>query len=104
MFPFEYFFRPGKQQQKKLLGVNRACGAFLVIFSQKLLNTHHSEGRFARKSPVMQWANELPDSSKSHSLMPNAASHTTSILYNDTNGFLEHSPSRGSLCYKGPAR
>ena len=37
-----------------------------------------------------------------NSLPPNTAFHNTS-WYTDTDGFLEHSPSRGSLYYKGPA-
>ena len=36
-----------------------------------------------------------------NSLPPNTAFHNTS-WYTDTDGFLEHSPSRGSLYYKGP--
>ena len=34
---------------------------------------------------------------------PNVASHNNAIWYTDTDGFLEHSPSGGSLYYKGPA-
>ena len=33
----------------------------------------------------------------------NATSHNTTSWYTDTDGFLEHSPSGGILCYKGPA-
>ena len=33
---------------------------------------------------------------------PNAASHNNASWCTDTDGFLEHSPSRGSLPYKGP--
>ena len=33
---------------------------------------------------------------------PNAASHNNASWCTDTDGFLEHSPSRGSLYYKGP--
>ena len=36
-----------------------------------------------------------------HEMKPNAASHNTSCALTDTDGFLEHSPSRGSLYYKG---
>ena len=38
-----------------------------------------------------------------NALKPNAASHNNTSWYMDTDGFLEHSPSGGSLCYKGPA-
>ena len=36
-----------------------------------------------------------------NSLKPNAASHNNTSWYTDTDGFLEHSPSRRSLYYKG---
>ena len=35
-------------------------------------------------------------------LKPNLASHNTISWYTDTDGFLEYSPSGGSLYYKGP--
>ena len=34
-------------------------------------------------------------------LKPNAASHNNASWYTDTDGFLEHSPSRENLYYKG---
>ena len=40
---------------------------------------------------------------KKNSLKPNTASHNNATWYIDTDGFLEHSPSRGSLYYKEPA-
>ena len=40
---------------------------------------------------------------KKNSLKLNAASHNTTIWYTDTAGYLEYSPSGGSLYYKGPA-
>ena len=73
-----------------------------AIFGQKLLNTQCSVGRCARKSPIMKWANALKESSK-NSLMLNTASHNNASWCTDTDGFLEYSPSRGSLYYKGPA-
>ena len=39
---------------------------------------------------------------KEHSLKPNAGSHNNASWCTDTDGFLEHSPSGGSLYYKGP--
>ena len=51
----------------------------------------------------MEWANALKESPKKCSLKSNAASHNTTSWYTDTDGLLEYSPSRGSLCYKGPA-
>ena len=37
-----------------------------------------------------------------NTLKPNAASHSNASWYTDTDGFLEHSPSGGSLYYMGP--
>ena len=39
---------------------------------------------------------------KKNSLMPHAASHNDASWGTDRDEFLEHSPSRGSLYYKGP--
>ena len=40
---------------------------------------------------------------KKNSLKPNTASHNNARWYTDTDGFLEHSSSEGSLYYKGLA-
>ena len=40
---------------------------------------------------------------KKNSLKRNTASHNNASWWTDPDGFLEHSPSRGSLYYKGPA-
>ena len=48
---------------------------------------------------MMKWANAL--SLQKNSLKLNAASHNNTIRYTDTDGFLKHSPSGGSLYYKG---
>ena len=74
-----------------------------AVLGQKWLNTQCGEGRCARKSPIMKWANALKESSKKNSLKSNAASHNNASWYTDTDGFLEHSPSGGSLYHKGPA-
>ena len=71
------------------------------MFGQKLLNTQ------------AVWAGVLSIAHKEmgkhtervfrkNSLKPNAASYNNASWCTDTNGFLEHSPSGGSLCYKGP--
>ena len=65
-----------------------------AVFAQKLLNTQHCAGRCACKSPIMKWANTFRVFQK-NSLEPNAAFHTTTRPYTDTDGFLEHSPSGG---------
>ena len=71
-------------------------------FGQKLLSTQGSVSGCTRKSPIMKWANALKKSSKKNSLKPNPVSHNTTSRYTDTDGFLEHSSSGGSLYYKGP--
>ena len=43
----------------------------------------------------------LKESSKNSSLKLNSASHNNTSWYTDTDGFLEHSPRRGGLYYKG---
>ena len=73
-----------------------------AIFGQKLLTTQHSVGRCARKSPSVKWANALKESSKKFP-EADAASHSSASWYSDRDGFLEHSPSREGLYYKGPA-
>ena len=40
---------------------------------------------------------------KKNSLKPNAASHNNASWYTDTDRFLEHARSEGSLYYKAPA-
>ena len=72
-----------------------------AVFGQKLLNTKGHMSSCTHKSPIIKWANVL-SLPKNNSLKPNAASHNAS-WYTDTDGFPEHSPSGGSLYYKGPA-
>ena len=61
-FPLRTFFILGNK--KKLFGVRSdelggwGTGGH-AIFGQKLLNTQHSVGRCAGKSPIMKWANAL---------------------------------------------
>ena len=50
----------------------------------------------------MKWANALKGSSKKDSLKLNTASHNNTSWYTEMGRFLEHSPNRGSLYYKGP--
>ena len=51
----------------------------------------------------MRRANALKRSSKKNSLKTNTASHNDASWCTGTDGFLEHSPSGGSLSYKGSA-
>ena len=71
-----------------------------AVFGQKLLKTQCGVGRCARKPPIIKWANVL--SLQKNSLKLRAASHNNASWCIDTDGLLEHSPSRGSLYYKGP--
>ena len=71
---------------------------FLV---KKMLNTQRGAGRCAHKSPIMKWANVLKIL-KQNSLRPKATSHNKGNWYTDADGFLECSPSGGSLYYKAP--
>ena len=73
-----------------------------AVLGQKLLNTQcFVVGRCAQQSPIMKWANALKESSRKNSPKPKAASHNNASWCTDTGGFLEHSPSGGSLYYKG---
>ena len=81
--------------------VNRESGAQgHAIFGKKLQYTQRSVGRCTCKSPIMKWANVLKESSKKFT----EASHNNDIWYTDTDGTLEHLPSRGSLYCKGPPK
>ena len=71
-----------------------------AVLGQKLLKDRRGVGRCTCKSHIMQWANSLRVFKK-NSLKPNAASPSASC-YTDTNGSLEHSPSRASMYYRGP--
>ena len=104
MFLFQDFFHPWKQTKKSLSGwdqVNREGGTWgSCLFGQKLLNTQRGVGNCAGRLPIMKWAN-ASKVFKKYSLKPNAASHNNARWFTDTDGFREHSPSRGSPYYKG---
>ena len=91
----EDFFHPGRQKSSSGQDrVSREGGAQgSSCFGKKLLNTQCSVGRCTGKSPIMKWANTLKESSKK----PNTASHKNTSWCTDTDGFLEPSPSGGSL-------
>ena len=74
----------------------------MLFLVKKLLNIQHSVGRGPPKSPIIKWVNTLKESSKKFLLKPDTASHNNASWYTDTDGFLEYSPSEGSLYYKGP--
>ena len=72
----------------------------MLFFGQKL-NTQHSVGRCACKSPVMKWTNALILQKKKTSLKQNAASHNNASRSTDTEGFLEHPPKQGKPVLQG---
>ena len=61
-----------------------------MVWAGVLVITHHEVGKHVERV------------FKKILLKPNAASHNNASWYTGTEGFLEHSPSRGSLYYKGP--
>ena len=66
-FHFEDFCHPGKQKKvtwDEILWIGSVEHGGHAVFGQKLLNTQHSVGKCARKSPIMKWANTLKESSK----------------------------------------
>ena len=101
-FLFEDFFHPGNI--KSFSGrdwINtEGGGQGSCRFWSKLPNTQCNVGRCTRKSPIMKWANAL--SLQKNSPKSNAASDNNASCYTDTCGFLEHTPSGGSLYYKWP--
>ena len=105
MFPFEDFFHLGKQKkvtQGKIWWIGRLGRGEHAIFGQKLLNTPHGVSRCGHKSPIMKWVNALKESSEKSIKAGHSLSQQRQ-LYTDTEGFLEHSRSGGSLSDKGPA-
>ena len=107
MFPFEDFFHPGKQTNKQTNKrcsgqdpLNRECGARgSRYFCSK--TTERSGTGALINHPLWNVQMHWKKASK-NSLMPNATSHNNASWYSDTDMFLEHSPSGGSLYYKGP--
>ena len=71
-------------------GFGQNCWTLSVVWAGALLNHPPWNGQ-------MHWK-----SLQKHSLKPNAASHNNTSWHTDTDGLLEHSPSRGSLYYKAP--
>ena len=91
-FSLRTFFIQGNKQTKVAWGmigwIGRVGRWGHAVFGQKLLNTQHSVGRYAGKSPIMmKWANTL--SLKKNLLKPNTASHNNASWYTDTDGFLD---------------
>ena len=72
-----------------------------VVSDHKLPSTPHSVGRCAHKSPISKMG-KCVERVEQDSLKLKAASHNNTSWYTDTDGFLEHLPSKGSLHYKEP--
>ena len=103
-FPFEDFFHLGKQKkiaQGNIQWIRRVGHEGHAVLAQKLLNTQGPQAGVLVNHPA--WTGQTyRESSKKFSLKLNAASHNNASWYTDTDGFLECSPNRGSLYYKGP--
>ena len=104
MFPFEYFFIQGNKRNCSEWGqVNREGGArgSWCFWSKP---TQHSAqyGQVHHNSPIMKWANALSLQKKFTEAECSLSQQRQ--LVTDTDGLLEHSPSGGSLYYKGPSR
>ena len=102
-------FPSGETNEQKVTGgkirwIGRVEHGSHAVFGQTLLNAQIGLGKCTPKSPIVKWANALKESSKKKKNSPkrNAASHNYASWYTDADGFLEHSPSTGSLHYKGP--
>ena len=83
-----------KVARGKIDWIGRVENRAHAVFGQTLL------GLRAHKSPIMKWANTLKESSK-NSLKLNIASHNNASWDTDSDAFPDHSPSGGSLYYKG---
>ena len=106
LFPLRTFFtqRHKNSCSGEIGWVGRVRCRGCTVFDQKLLNIQCSVGGWACKSPVIKWANMLKETSKNIYLCwAQPLTTTPAGTLTDTDGSLEHSPSRGSLCYKGPA-
>ena len=71
----------------------------MLFFGQKLLNTQKC-GQVCLLITHHEMGKHVERVFKKNALKLNIASHNR---YTGTDGFLEHSPSGGSLYYKGPA-
>ena len=102
---WDSFFSCGQTKKESYLGKDQVIGRVghrgHAVFGQKLLTTQHSVVRCAHKSPFMKWANTLKESSKKFTDAKCSLSQYASWSP-DADGFVEHSPRRESLYYKGP--
>ena len=104
-FPLRTFFIQGNRKELLRIGLGEQGGwgmgvmpvwvknwwTLSTVWADVLINHPWWNGQMCWKS--------LP---KKNSLKPNMASHNTTSWHTDTDGFLEHSPSRGSLYYMEP--
>ena len=80
--------------------VNREGGAW----GSRCFWSKTAQHRCACKSSIVKWASALKEFFKKLNFAePNTACHNNASWYTDPDGFPEHSPSEGSLSYKGPA-
>ena len=83
----DWLNRGGKGWRGVMLFLVKICWTLSLVWAGVLINHPHEIKHVER---VFQ----------KNSLKPNTTSHNNA---SNTDGFLEHSPSRGSLYYKGPA-
>ena len=97
LFPWRHFFIWVNKTQKLFWArIGRVGHEGHAVFCQKLLNTQSDVGRCTRKSPIMKWANVLTLQKKVHW----SPTQLLTTMPTDTDGFLEHPPSKRSLYYK----
>ena len=97
---FSFGETKNKVARDKIRWLGRVGREGYTVFGQNLLNTQHGIGRCAEMWNGQTCCKSLQE----NTLELNTASHNNTSWYTDTDGFLEHSPSRGSLYYKGPSR
>ena len=95
-----FFIWGNKKSYVERDGENRAGGTHGSCHFLSKTAKHTEQGALISH---LSWNGPRSWVFKKNSLEPNSASHNTTSWYTDTDGFLEHSPSRGSLSYKGPA-
>ena len=99
-------FHPGKQKKGtwgRIGWIGRVGHRGQAGLSQKLLNAPHAVRAGALVNHPSWNGQMCCKILQKNSLKLNAASHNNASWYTNTDGLLEHSPSRASLYYKGPA-
>ena len=101
-FPFGECFHLGKQKKVAWSEVRWIVRAEPIFWS-KIAEHSARGGKCTPKLPIVKQASVLRESSKNLLKSMQPTIHNTTSRYTDTEGLLEHSPSGGSLYYKGSA-